>query len=228
MEKINIVSNSRSGSSYLFNLIKLGIDNDQFIYFKTEPFNENTSKSTWFEIVNLAISPDHTSILKNHYFQLENLQTSNDKLFIKLFSVKWKNILIIRKNVFEQALSLALAKTTRMFTPYSNKNVKLTINQKLFLGCLKRCINRNNDIIKNNLNIEYSNVVFYEDLVTNTIDVIKRLNIKDIKIENIHLNTNLLMQDKKSVVKNYNVLQQLSDKIINNTENLIYTIKQND
>ena len=172
-----------------------GIDNHTFILEKLK------------KIKNL-----NTSVIKNHAWHINNLLEYD--LLDEFKNLNTYNIILIRKNIFESALSQTVAVIKNEWTDHKNFNkidvpvdmFKDSIDSQIYSVCL---------IAQNNWNFTYNEIKYFEDLTfvpsidffnTNICQVKNISDLRQVKIpDNLFKSPN-----KKDIVNNYNELQDIA------------------
>lgn len=193
--RINILSHPRSGSTYLYDIMTKAMP-DHFGYFepnrifKNDPEIEQNYNTSTFRKDYPVNWNNNNIITKNH---LHHQQPPGN----------WYTIKIIRKDIFQSALSLSLGLISKNFV-FIDDNVyhilpdKFIENLKFIYLQAKNLNNHKSDLL-----------VYYEDL---TFDPITDLN--NLGFHTTHNITPISkMVDKKKTVQNYNELREIYEKI---------------
>lgn len=155
IKHINIISESRSGSSWLFSDYRKKLNLSEEYSFLSECFD--LDKNPDFENkFNFIIDSDKKLVIKNHLHQIRCLTPKQKALFDSIPSYR---ICIMRRNKLDQALSLALSRQTRNWNLQSDA---VTIEPDVWQRAKTDILTRFEDIL------EYSEtcdeVIWYEDL----------------------------------------------------------------
>ena len=171
--KIQILSNPRSGSSYLFDSIKQSVDvcydcyNEPFqkldTYFTDDDLKKKDIWREQYRIVLNKIKNTENIIIKNHMFHLNALRALG--LIEEFKEIKFdRTIILIRKDIFQVALSLALAMTTNQWNVdrlnFESKKIDLSVFESAINSTWKELLR----IIRNEYNLEYNEIVYYDDM----------------------------------------------------------------
>ena len=134
----------------------------------------------------------------------------NDKLY-HIEKLNLYNIVILRKNIFNNAISLAVAKTKNEWFDYKDMSV-ITIEEKFFIECLYSYLVNLRLFKENKWNLKYNEVIFYEDLTFNPVVDFSNLNFCNTKnLKNIKLPNNFKKSpSKKDTVRNYDTLYNIA------------------
>jgi hypothetical protein len=224
--KVHIIGHPRSGSSYCQSIFSESVNMDElnliepFRYpvrrqlFARHPVNAVTVESANKELARIADAPHVT--VKNHISHLKELYKIN--LLDKLLSIKFdKTIGIMRKNIFETSLSLAIAKQKRFWgthMPHPNqwvankyKVASIIVSDKMFIHCLDTIANDIEELLENKYNIKYDHIIFYEDL---TFDLNNDyVNIVGEPFKSKIEPRYVAVWNKKEIVKNYDHLKEV-------------------
>jgi LPS sulfotransferase NodH len=216
MKNILIVANPRTGSTYLSQIVAQ--------YTGYELYNE-----PW----NLANLPMHPKLLEVVYDTLyEECSTRNDVLvkahishfhhrffrgcdyiesLNKLKELEWYTIRLIRRDLFQAALSLTLAfQTGTWHSPYTQD--KVTLDPTTFLNnCVVVYQTHLRRIVYNDFNFKFDETVIYEDFVYDPRTDFASLDICSVPLESISpIQVDPRAPKKKEIIENYDELQQIA------------------
>lgn len=176
LTNIQLISNPRSGSTYMFKTLcqyinpgqETAIDapgtlNEVFCPFQAERMFPEMTLDTVFakHITRIKHSPTPI-VIKHHHWQLLQLQTEFPDLFAEYCELDSYNILLTRQDLFQVSLSAAIADKLREWNTYSNTRVYISPNA-LHEQILKN-VKFNDDIHQNKLGFDYDEAIFYETL----------------------------------------------------------------
>lgn len=190
--KINIVSHPRSGSTYLYDIISQAMP-DHLAYFEPNRISKkdiSMGKSMFRDDSPVDWSKDNI-ITKNHIYHEQP-------------PGKWYTIKIIRKDIFQSALSLSLGMVTKNFLNQDSSRHYIDPNQ--FVDYLKFIHEQAYDLNRYHTDVS----VYYEDLTFDPNTDLRSIgftfsvgNIKPIK----------KMVDKTKTIENYEELREIYEKI---------------
>jgi len=214
------MSAARSGSQYITQIIRqsLNINGaeplvDSYHLRISEPFQSTAD----FYIPGLNDkkiaylgSNDTNWVLKHLISNLDELNKQSHISLKALLAIPAYNILLLRSDQFERTLSyLISSKTNRWSIPDGDYEILIT-NVEFCESLTIRCRNYTR-LIRNVYNIDYHNIVKYENLTGNTLT---DLDMIDIPFDRQNNNINLLnvvqhSGNKRNRVKNYDELKEL-------------------
>jgi hypothetical protein len=209
MNKIHLISNSRSGSSYLYSVITKYHPYDLKISepFGNSRFNESkiTSKELFLNSQVRRISGSYQTILKNHTYHLDLLYESGLWETFKINS--FHNVVLYRKNIFESSLSLALAFETGKWSSYEDYPQKQEVDENRFKDCVAQQYLGLLWFVKNDRHISFDRVISYEELSYKPLTDYNQLLIgqADKETESIRQKA----PNKSDIVTNYETLQAI-------------------
>jgi len=186
-------------------------------YTISEPFNHSKNNIKSYrnknKIVKNMIKFNYV-LVKSHVHQLFDI----DKLLLEKYcSVDWITICLLRKNVFEMTLSLAIALKTNVWGNQNYNNLKINIESNFFKNCLQDSIKWIQIMKQNHFNFNYNKIIYYEDLNFNSLDDLKILNIS---LPHVKFYDSKKLYSKKKVVLNYDELFDNSVKFLKNVPDL--------
>lgn len=173
MKKIQILGQPRTGTTYLCTAIAQTCI-PSFDAFYSEPFNKlnlyyldkNMAKLEIVQAMHDVLHDWKSSrsvIMKNQVFQLNYLKRKN--LLEDFLSADFYTILVLRRDLLQNALSRARSAITQEYFNYSDQVV--TIDPDMFVDMLNKTWSNLITQIENPWNICYNEVVYYEDLSGN-------------------------------------------------------------
>jgi hypothetical protein len=231
MTNVHLISNARSGSSYLFCVLKHYINPSQPRFIMNddsfdEPFNPTVirthhSDRTYTECCQLRIiniKNTNSLVVKNHINHLDQVQSVSQDLLDRFLDIEMYNIALVRRDLFQYVLSLCIADVTNDWIEY-NYHHPFEIDPVQF--CVRFDYQMNNlmKLINNVHGIKYNEIVCYEDLEGNAridysrldmcythISMLQPTNVDEVKRS----------PSKTDLVLNYNQLFDLCLTLIDN------------
>lgn len=198
--RINILTNSRSGSNYLFHVFR---NNFPDYEYALEPNSDRIAKE-------ISEYPWHLKFLKEHNIPKIEVDWSSDNIITKnmIFQQQppgdWYTIRLIRKNLFEQTLSATLAVTSKNFLSRTNEVYEIEVDR--FVRYAKY-LKEQNEILENTSS---DDKIYYEELTFDPKTDLERLGFE--------LNNKITpipkLTDKKQTIINYDELRYIFDKEI--------------
>jgi LPS sulfotransferase NodH len=178
LKHIQVVAGKRSGSTYLTELI---LKYNTCYKGLFSPFHLSHIPNNKIYKHSKKLSADLNNlkqqyVVKTHYCDLPSLNS-----FIKdrnLEIDKFYNIFLIRCNLLDSILSLALARATNQWGwgNYQYED-KVALSSENLLHCIRAQIKDTDYSLKNTYNIQYSEIIKYEDLSINPSDAYSSLKI---------------------------------------------------
>lgn len=162
--KINIITNPRSGSTYFYNMLVLFYSPYQHFHMWNEPFNLDT-KSHGKNIDELLHEANmRTEIVLKHHCTFFNFMEPYQ--LDKLKNMKnFYNIVLIRKDLLQTAISLAISTHKGEWTSYTDTKITIPVDE--FLKYLETIYVNTKEIINNKHGFKYDEIVYYENLKFN-------------------------------------------------------------
>jgi len=201
---ITVFGSPRSGSTFVFHNIITGLVSEYPEYstefnhrrYGSEPFRRNNDMRTRWNIF-----PKSYCVSKFHLIDLLNANEMG--WWHEINQNSHYNILLLRKNFWESALSLAIS-------TYKNQwindldDTKVTIDTPLFLNSLDVQIRNINHLWgDNDFNIKPDQIIFTEELTDNPSDLYESITGNRLVLEN----TVKKSPDKESVIVNLSELR---------------------
>jgi hypothetical protein len=167
--KYNIISIPRSGSGYLRSLISKNLQSNENFYSISEPFNPTKNRSISYEDIITQMSSVDTVITKNHINELIELKNTNEKLYERFFDISFNHVCLLRHDIFETTMSRCIAKLTNQWNEYTySENDKIVVPEYFFMSELSHTFNMWSAVSQNYFNVEYVNIIYYEELSFNS------------------------------------------------------------
>ena len=213
---IQIISNPRNGSTYMQRMIchHLKNLNDNYTCMN-EPFlisPEVVNKEDIISFFNKQldfIEINKPIITKSHITQIFDLQEYG--AIQRYYDTKYYNILILRKDIFESALSLAIADIKNEFVEYKNFDA-ITIPHSVVIDNIDNQLWNLTYICSNKFNISYDEIVFMEDLTFDPVKDFFNMKLCNVPYENLRPFdiSKLKAPSKKTIVTNYDHLKNVA------------------
>ena len=216
--RIHILTNPRTGGTYLFDVIYRAVTknnnwsddfNEPFQDYDAPPyfFNETIEKKIIRiknEIQKIKMSP--LCIIKNHLWMV--LRLKDWGLLDEFLSLINYNILLIRQDIFESALSLSIAEHKNQWILYKDKNKILISPEKFNINFFNQYANTI-ALIDNEFKLHFNEVVFSDSIGNVTNETYNQLKISKIFPCNDVIDTIVkFAPKKKNIVKNYYQLKE--------------------
>lgn len=217
---IQIISNPRNGSTYMQRMIchHMTSLNKNYVCVN-EPFlipPEITSSS---EIENLFnsrlnfIERHDPVVMKTHITQIVDLKDYG--VIDRYYQKKYYTIVILRKDVFQSALSLAIANIKKEFVEYHNFD-KVEITDDMIIWYVDNQLWDLGYICRNDFNIQYNEIVYMENLTFDPVVDFANMELCNTPIENLTPFdiSKLKAPSKKTIVDNYDHLKLVAEKYL--------------
>lgn len=226
MKHFQIIALPRSGSTYLFRIIREHINPTGNEYTKTglkldrlcEPFNRYLNDFTQTSIndtIDYIHKSNHPLTIKHHLANLYDLQAAFPGEYERWFSQEFYNIRLLRRNLFQSTLSAILARRNEQWTDYVTIKQPTIINKFHMIDELKNQINNMNTLITNTLNIKFNETIIYEDLNGDASHDFEETQIKSThQINDSYNEDRLKSPSKSSTIINYVELKILAKEYI--------------
>jgi|TARA_B110000503_G_scaffold4865_1_gene6495 hypothetical protein len=206
---ILIVSQSRTGSTYLLNMFV-----NSNIKFKKypEPFNYEHMESysqKYIKRIIKTIKRTPNNVCKDHFSNINKRLSDADKT--AFLNNNWYIISILRQDLVESTISNLIAEKTNLWqasdTPYLEKFV---IDETYFLSTLESRYQSIIDLAEwNHKNKLLNEIVYYEDLKFDYDKDYKNLKLSNTQSMTFKKNNIKKSQPKDSILINYNRLRQI-------------------
>ena len=201
---ITVFGSPRSGSTFVFHNLITGLVSEHPEYsiefnhrrYGSEPFRRNNDmRARW------NMFPKNYCVTKLHLIDL--LNANEMSWWEELKQNSHYNILLLRKNLWESALSLAISDHKNQWINDLDNN-KVTIDKQLFLRSLDIQIRNINHLWgDNDFNIKYNQILFTEDLTNDPSDLYESITGNRLVLEN----TVKKSPNKEDIVININELR---------------------
>lgn len=223
--KINILSLPRTGSSYLYvtviqNLFEINNVNE---YLIPEPFATDVVNPHLYKKHIKGFTATANAATKNHSDQLQFLKNNFSDLYKQFVAIDWFTVCILRRNLFESALSQTISIKTNQFDSYDYEGkLRMVVPIEQFSTRIDEYFFWWTMIANNEFNLDYKKVVYYEDLTFNSLEDFKMLDICK-PAENRPLIITQKSPEKKDIIENYDELREYYNNYIKtkNCENII-------
>jgi hypothetical protein len=222
MKKIHILGQARSGTTYLATALGGKIMPTVDLFY-SEPFNKDTRLYTKMDLnqvqhnavmrdVILNWKSDKSIIMKNLLVQIAILEKNN--LLEDFLSADFYTILMVRRDLFQTAVSRSRAYLTSEYTRYTQ--ALITIEPKVFANILTQVWCNHIELLQNRWGITYNEIVYYEDLSGDPDTDVANLKIYNPKYFRSNRGHKLAPQhapDKKSTIVNYAELEVVAQQM---------------
>ena len=167
--RVCIFSVPRSGSTYLCDVLKTYIAPETYELrhskdgrmFGHEPFLPGDTPAESIPLVIKEFDDVDRFVLKMQFNELELI---NNSVFIDKFrSLHTYNIVLLRKDIFEAALSLAVAIAKNEFINFTNFD-SIFIDPHSLIYMINFMLSGYNQLINNEHQMHTNEIIFYEDL----------------------------------------------------------------
>ena len=105
--RIHLIGQPRSGTTYLFNVVRQYHANQQNIDFGNEPFNPHLRDTTGFNNHLKEITNTSTCVIKNHTTHLDYMKQQG--MYEQFDRCVDYSLCIVRKNIFDLTLSMCVS-----------------------------------------------------------------------------------------------------------------------
>jgi beta-glucosidase/6-phospho-beta-glucosidase/beta-galactosidase len=217
MKKIHVLGQARTGTTYLLTAIA-GKMTPPVDLFYLEPFNtdrqiysESEPKAVMSKII-ADCKSDKSVIVKNVIAQIDHLE--RNQLLEDFLSIDFYTIAIIRRDLFQTALSRARAIMLKQHRKYTATTV--TIDPIGFKSFLKQVWVNYIKMLDNHWQIAINEVVYYEDLTGDPdIDVprLKFYNSENFGPNILHEEFPQHAPDKRATIVNYAELEVVAQQM---------------
>jgi len=172
--KIQLLSLPRSGSTYLYGVLRNAVAPAQPVDMFNEPFNFNARyRQTMpdvrkIEIIQQKIQQCKNTtdlVIKNHINHFDNINQYHLK--DEFNSISWDTIVLIRRDLFKTAISLSTSRLNKEWIKYREVQTPFKIDPEFFIDQLHYVVSMIHDITHNVHSFRYSQVLFYEGLTFN-------------------------------------------------------------
>lgn len=220
---IHIIGNPRSGTTYVYDVLtSYHLNYNGYILETDEPFGylygiseEDTQRKARYTNKLEKFSTMSKSVIKSHVWHFNDLQKWG--LMEKLKAVTDYNIIMIRRDLFNLALSLSISTVTNQWAKYK-KSDQIYIDPDMFKMHLLGQMHEQIKLLENPWEFKYNEIVFYEDLENWPRNTISNMRISGNSTVNDFRKVKTLISrapDKKDIVLNYNELWDTGLEYIN-------------
>lgn len=178
--RYRIITAPRTKATHVLNCIMHSNNADQY-KLPSEYYNEPYNADMYKQAVDWMLE-DNNAVVKHHIRHLiaEDVYPGKQMLQIEN-TVDWHTIVVLRRDLFAQAVSYARSRTTNQWSIYDTQSISIDVD--LFERCVKALWASVNYIVENKNKIRYDRVVFSEDITGDVKKDCKLLNIST--VENI-------------------------------------------
>lgn len=220
---IHIIGNPRCGSTYIYDVLtSYHLNYNGNIFETDEPFGflrgtteDDTQRKARYSHKLEKFSKMPKSVIKSHVWHFNDLQ--NWGLIENLKSITDYNIIMIRRDLFNMAMSLSISTVTNQWAKYKEAN-QIHIDPDMFKMHLLGQMREQIKLLENPWGFDYKDIVFYEDLENWPRNTISNMRISENATVNDFKKVKTLVPrapDKKDIVLNYNELWDTGLEYIN-------------
>ena len=137
----------------------------------------------------------------------------------KINKFDFYNIGLLRKDIWETSMSLAIANHKNQWFDYDTNSFEMDI--ELYDKCLQNCLGALDEFKQNKCNIDFDEIIYYEDLSLDPRTDFSKLKLCDKSFDNLQ---DVILHEtfrpapcKKDIVLNYNQIRDYYCDVI--TEN---------
>jgi len=222
------------GSTYFYDMLKTFYAPYQNFMQWKEVFNLNNRKPT--HDIDKIIHDAYTNtdvVATNHINYFDRLSQQQKETF---FNLGWYNIVLLRRNFLDCSISLAKSTVTNEWSKYTQN--KITVPIEIFDSSLNAIFHNVKNIIHNQYNIPYKEVVYYENLTFNpetdfhNLKLSKTYNMEQYKdwypeIDFYKYNSSIVSApSKKDTIANYDELVEYAESQYHKFTSKRFKIKQ--
>lgn len=160
--RIRIITMPRTKATYLMKAIVAANNPEQWKVnadFFNEPYNDRTSPESALE----WMRNDDNAVIKHHIRHLvaDDVYDS-DRHFTIENDLGWYNVVVLRRNLFDAAISYARSRTLDEWHGYTDTQVN--IDPELFVNCVLALWGSLVHIVRNKHKLHYDKIIFSDDL----------------------------------------------------------------
>lgn len=207
MKHIHLIGLPRSGTTYLSRVIQDYYSPESVAQVKiirddlNEPFSD-TDIGAVDKFLEKLYQSEYPLVIKSHYCHLPNY-------IEKINQFDFYNIGLSRKDIWETSLSLAIANQKNQWFDYDTNSIKLDI--EFYDKWLRNCLGALDEFKQNKCNIDFDEIIYYEDLSLDPRTDFSKLKLCDKSIDNLQdiklHKTFRPAPCKKDIVLNYNQIR---------------------
>lgn len=186
-----------------------------------EPFSETHANKSFpdRDIISERIEKLETSderfVIKNHNSHLNSLQINRNDLYARFRELDLYTIVLIRKNLFESALSFVIAEQLDEWLAIKDTGDKLTLDPKRVSALVSSRAISTSQTVANVHNFKYDEIVYYEDLkgwARHDYSLLKLSGETDISmLRPVAIDEVTRSPDKRLMVENYDQLYHAAE-----------------
>lgn len=220
MKNVQIISNPRNGSTYLQRVLCHHLMNENSEYIGiNEPFlipfdiTEKADITKFFDHQLMEIEKSVPVVMKTHITQIVDLREYG--VIDHYYQTPYYTVVIIRKDVFESALSLCIADIKKEFVEYHNFE-KVDITAATIIAYIENQLWDLAYICKNEFKIPYDEIVFMEDLTFDPVTDYHNMKLCNQPIELLKPFdlSKLKAPNKNTIVDNYDFLREVATEYL--------------
>ena len=214
---IHLLSNARSGSTYMYHVLRKYISPMQDSEKYNEPFSTKdlVDQNVLVDNIDAIEQSEQRLIIKNHNSQLNTLQTNHNDLYARFRELDLYTVVLIRKNLFESALSFVIAEQTGEWVKAQEQDKKLTLDPKRVSALVSSRAISTSQTVANVHNFKYDEIVYYEDLkgwARHDYSLLKLSGETDISmLRPVAIDEVTRSPDKRLMVENYDQLYHAAE-----------------
>lgn len=163
--RIHLLGQARSGTTYLYNVIRQHYVTKQHVDFGNEPFNSDFRDSSTFGEQLDLIAQTPRAIIKNHTLHLPQMPPEQLDRFKKLMDF---TVVVWRPNIFEVTASLCVSVTKDQWYASQQDIKPIKIDPMMFKMFWKGFYWETLKLKNNYYNIKVDKWVRYDELTRNT------------------------------------------------------------
>lgn len=214
--RIHILGVPRGGTTYLYDIVRRYHSPLQTVEYGNEPFHPTLyySKDVDLDVAYADVirvnKLQKRSVIKTHVQHLIDLRERN--LLDRFKSTVDYNVVIIRRNIFDVILSSIVSSEQDEWFKYNNEVTPIIVDTEMFKYWWKGIYYDTLRIYKNEFDIEYDEIVYYENFTRKL-----SRDWSNMKLCNTYYTSLVDLQSahtkappKETVVSNYDELKQIA------------------
>ena len=158
--RIHIIGQPRSGTTYIFNVVRQYHANQQDIDFGNEPFNSHLRNSSKFRSHLTNIVDTSTCVIKNHTTHLDYMKQHN--LYNEFCKAMDYTLCIVRKNLFDLTLSMCGSINKDQWYKYNQNPIEIETElfEHFYSGFYWNTVKLKDGVYGN-----FDQIIYYENLI---------------------------------------------------------------
>lgn len=226
MKHVHLIGLPRSGTTYFARVIQEYYSPKSVADVKgirldlNEPFREDDAEDTdsvvqrYDNILNQLKQSKYPLTIKSHYCHLHSISKHN--YMQEIDQLNFYNIGLVRKDIWETSMSLAIANYKNQWFDYDTDRFKMDVD--FYDTWLKNCLGALTEFKQNKCNIDFNEIVFYEDLSLNPRTDFSNLKLCNQSFNSLHtvklFKTFKAAPRKTDIVLNYNQIRDYYCKAV--------------